>query len=85
MEISIPGNYFYTLSPTVSVYFWASVEYDDMFGIERHRTEVCQRLVVKGAIGPPGTFGIGPVVTPSFNGSDQDCYRQPQPWPPEEA
>ena len=85
MEFSIPGEYFYTISPMVSVYLWASVEYDDMFGIERHRTEMCQRLVVKGVIGPPGTFGIGPEVTPSFNGSDQDCYRQPQPCHPEGA
>ena len=54
-------------------YVWSWLEYDDIFGRVRHRTEVCYELRISkdGGICTPTI--IGP-----FNGADEDCFHKPK-------
>ena len=53
------------------VYVWSWIEYDDIFGRARRRTEVCFHLL----------FGkdrktCTPAVSGPLNGADEDCHHQ---------
>ena len=65
-------------SENLKIYVWAWVEYDDIFPeSERHRTEACVKLTAVGNAMREGAT-LNYIKHTKFNGSDKDCYRQPQ-------
>ena len=54
-------------------YVWSWLEYDDIFGRVRRRTEVCYEL----RISKNGQVCTPTIVGP-FNGADEDCYHKPK-------
>ena len=54
-------------------YVWSWIEYDDIFGRVRHRTEVCYELRISN-----GRQTCTPTIVGPFNGADEDCYHQPK-------
>ncbi len=53
------------------IYVWSWIEYDDIFGGKRRRTEVCYDL----RIGRGGQV-CSPNIAGPFNGADEDCHHQ---------
>lgn len=59
------------------VLYWAWVEYDDVFpNTPRRRSEACYRLVL---IPSEGSIQYGWIAYGPFNGTDEECMKQPQP------
>jgi hypothetical protein len=57
---------------TVKAFVWGWMEYDDIYGKKRHRTEAAYWLIVEG--GNPPT-GIRANRHSEFNGMDDDCKK----------
>jgi hypothetical protein len=68
------------------VYLYGWIEYDDVFpDTERHRTEFCMEIIRVAA--DYTTPASAPIVMRHYkkhNGADDECFRQPQPYPPQQ-
>ena len=53
------------------IYVWSWIEYDDIFGGTRRRTEVCYDLRISR-----GGQVCSPNIAGPFNGADEDCHHQ---------
>lgn len=63
------------------IYIWGWYEYDDVFADDtpRHRTEFCSYLSWPGSPDIANQLHAETSIYRAFNGTDQDCYRQPAP------
>jgi hypothetical protein len=63
------------------IFIWGWYEYDDVFADEtpRRRTEFCSYLSWPGLPDMPNPAHASTSIFSAFNGTDEDCYRQPAP------
>ena len=63
------------------IFVWGWADYNDIFpNTPRHRTEFCHEIIVMGDPQNPAHISFRGYRT--FNGADDECYRQPKPYEP---
>jgi hypothetical protein len=78
LNVSV-GNLQRVATHQYNFFIWGWIDYNDVFSNERRRTEFNRQVLVSRGASDQTKYFFSPIASGPFNGSDETCYRKPQP------